>query len=206
MRKRVLALGALAGLAAGCAPVPPAQQDVPLDAPHTPTAQLGARAVHHWNVLAADVAAHVADRLREWPAGQHPIHVEMAPQATGFQRGFRELLVTHLVERGMAVSTEPTGLRLRALTQLVQHHAGAAPTEGVQRLTEDVQVRRNATLDAASSGAPMRTEVLVVTSLENEGRVLVRTSDVYTIAQMDAPLYLHPAAAPAPLKTWRVVP
>ena len=147
---------------------------------------------------------HVADRLRAWPAGQHPIHVEMAPQASDFQRGFRELLVTHLVERGIAVTTEPAALRLRASTQLVQHHAGAASAAPLQRLAEGVYVQRNATY--ADASVPMRTEVLVVTSLESEGRVLVRTSDVYTIAQPDAPLYQRPAAAPGHLTTWRVVP
>ena len=102
------------------------------------------------------------------------------------------------------VTTEPAALRLRASTQLVQHHAGAASAAPLQRLAEGVYVQRNATY--ADASVPMRTEVLVVTSLESEGRVLVRTSDVYTIAQPDAPLYQRPAAAPGPLTTWRVVP
>lgn len=204
MRNRVLAFCVLAGLAAGCAPLPTAPHGATPEGAHAPTEQQAVNAVRQWDVLAADVAAHVADRLRAWPAGQHPIHVEMAPQASDFQRGFRELLVTHLVERGIAVTTEPAALRLRASTQLVQHHAGAASAAPLQRLAEGVYVRRNATY--ADASVPMRTEVLVVTSLESEGRVLVRTSDVYTIAQPDAPLYQRPAAAPGPLTTWRVVP
>ena len=204
MRNRVLAFCVLAGLAAGCAPLPTAPHGATPEGAHAPTEQQAVNAVRQWDVLAADVAAHVADRLRAWPAGQHPIHVEMAPQASDFQRGFRELLVTHLVERGIAVTTEPVALQLRASSQLVQHHAGAASAAPLQRLAEGVYVRRNAT--HADASVPMRTEVLVVTSLESEGRVLVRTSDVYTIAQPDAPLYQRPAAAPGPLTTWRVVP
>ena len=119
MRNRVLAFCVLAGLAAGCAPLPTAPHGATLEGAHAPTEQQAVNAVRQWDVLAADVAAHVADRLRAWPAGQHPIHVEMAPQASDFQRGFRELLVTHLVERGIAVTTEPVALRLRASTQLV---------------------------------------------------------------------------------------
>lgn len=210
MRNRVLAACALALLAAGCAPLPAAQQDVPLDVAHAPSTQKTARAVHHWDVLAADVAAHVAVRLREWPEGQHPIHVAVAPHESGFNRGFRELLVTRLVELGIAVSTEPTAVNLQVKTQLVQHHAGAAPTGGGLRLAEGVQVRRDAAgVEPAATWEqvhPMRTEVLVVTSLEHEGRALVRTSDMYSIAQADAPLYLPRPPAPVTVRTWQVVP
>ncbi|WP_230681730.1 hypothetical protein [Paracidovorax cattleyae] len=61
---------------------------------------------------------------------------------------------------------------------------------------------------------PARTEILVTTSLESEGRYLARTSDVYFIDQADAALYLPPPAplaspslaGPAPaVKTWQVV-
>ena len=202
MRNRVPVALALLLAATGCATAPP---DVPLDVAHAPSMQKSARAVHHWDVLAADVAAHVADRLREWPQGRHLVHVAAPPHASGFDKGFRELLVTQLVERGIAVGTEPAGVRLQVITQLVQHHADAPPTGGLP-LAEGVWVQRGAAGagPAVEQGHPMRTEILVVTSLESEGRMLVRTSDVYSIAQADAPLYQ--ARMPAPAKTWRVVP
>lgn len=203
-KNRIPAAAALALLAAGCASVP---ADVPQEALHAPSAQKTSRALHHWNVLAADVAAHVAGRLSDWPPDRHPLHVEVAPQASGFDQGFRELLVTQLVERGVAVAAAPSDVRLHVATRLVQHHADAPLVSHGEWLADGVRVHRGAG-EAHDGDGPLRSEVLVVTSLESEGRILVRTSDMYTIAQDDAPLYLPPRPAPAtaPLKTWRVTP
>jgi len=218
------ALAVAAALLGGCAQVrtDDAAADVPQVVPHAPLLQQSTRALQHWNVLAGDVAAHVAARLRDWPAGEYPMQIVAEPGASGFERGLRELLATQLVERGVAVSTEPQELRLRVLTQLVQHHAGA-PLQGVaaQQLEHGVRVWRGVaqSWEAAGEGLPMRTEVLVITSLERAGQVLVRTSDMYSVPQADAPLYQNrtpataAAAGTAPgaaqqgaLRQWKVVP
>lgn len=203
-KPRIVVAAAFALLAAGCVSAP---ADVPQVGWHTPSAQKTSRALHHWNVLAADVAAHVAGRLRDWPPGKHPLYVEAAPQASGFDHGLRELLVTQLVERGVAVAAAPSDVRLRVATRLVQHHADAPLVSHGEWLADGVRVYRD-TDGARVDEGPLRTEVLVITSLESEGRVLVRTSDMYTIAQDDAALYLPPRPAPGtgPLKTWRVTP
>lgn len=208
----MLALGALAVLVAGCA----RPLDVPEDEAHAVSAQKTSRAVHHWDVMAADVAAHVADRLREWPPGEHPIHVVVGPAESEFNTGFRQLLVTRLVERGITLSTEPTANVLKVDTQLVQHHAGAPATSSGMRLTGNVQVVRSPAGYVPVSpvawvpAGPLRTEILVTTSLERESRFLVRTSSVYSIPQDDAELYQArlpvPLPAPTPVKTWRVTP
>lgn len=219
---------------AGCAAPP----DLPQPRAHAPSEQKTARAVHHWDVLAADVAARTAARLREWPAGSHPIHVVPAAGAGedgGFGTGFRTLLVTHLVERGLTLSTQPSGVRLAVGVQVVQHVA--PPGDGARPvlLGEGVSVARNASMEngdyawapAASATSPAeamrpvpgrqalargpaRTEILVTTSLESEDRYLARTSDVYFIDQADAALYLPAPAAPVgpppvAVKTWQVV-
>ncbi|MVT36940.1 hypothetical protein GO497_04635 [Acidovorax citrulli] len=225
-----------AGLA-GCAAPP----DLPQPVVHAPSTQKTARAVHHWDVLAADVAARTAVKLREWPAGAHPIYVVPAaadgPDVPGFVAGFRTLLITHLVERGLALSTQPSGVRLAVDVQLVQHVA--PPGEGGRPvlLGDGVRVARDASMEngdyllaaqpvavpAAARSTPQglarvpaRTEILVTTSLESEGRYLARTSDVYFIDQADAAVYLPPASraagypaaagsAPAAVRTWQVV-
>ncbi|WCM94693.1 hypothetical protein M5C99_08300 [Acidovorax sp. NCPPB 2350] len=229
-RGLLAALGCAAWLAGCAAPPPP---DLPQPQAHEPSTQKTARAVHHWDVLAADVAARTASRLRDWPSGAHPIYVVPAEgEGGGFGPGFRTLLVTHLVERGLAVSTQPSGVRLVVGVQLVQHVAlpgtGARPV----LLGEGVSVARNASMEngdyllaataapvvaptaAASRQAlargPARTEILVTTSLEGEDRYLARTSDVYFIDQADAALYLPapPASVgppPVAVKTWQVV-
>ncbi|MDA8450647.1 hypothetical protein M5C97_16645 [Acidovorax sp. NCPPB 3859] len=224
-----------AGLA-GCA-VP---ADLPQPVAHAPSTQKTARAVHHWDVLAADVAERTAVKLREWPSGAHLIYVVPAsdgPDVPGFVAGFRTLLITHLVERGLALSTQPSGVRLAVDVQLVQHVAppgyGARPV----LLGDGVRVARDASMEngdyllaaqpqpvpAATRSTPQgllrvpaRTEILVTTSLESEGRYLARTSDVYFIDQADAALYLPPPPVPlappavgipatAGVRTWQVV-
>lgn len=214
-----LGVGALLG---GCAG--PSQGDAQLDVPqvvaHAPLFQKSTRALQHWNVLAGDVATHLAQSLSDWPKGSYPMQLTLEPGASGFERGLHELLLTQLVEHGLAVSTAPQELRLRVYTQVVQHHAnaplvGAAP----QELAHGVRVWRG--VDGGSSAArvmpgddaPMRSEILVITSLERAGEVLVRTSDMYSIAQADVPLYqnrgAHTAGADAgsgALRQWQVVP
>ncbi|RYF26831.1 MAG: hypothetical protein EOO33_06370 [Comamonadaceae bacterium] len=207
-----LAACASLALVAGCS----FTSDLPEGQAHPVSTQKTSRAVHHWDVMADDVATHVADRLREWPAGEHPIHVVVGPDESGFNTGFRQLLVTRLVERGLALSTEPTAVLLKVDTQLVQHHAGAAPTSSGMRLADNVQVVRSPMgyVPAAApmwvSTGPMRTEILVTTSLERDQRYLVRTSSVYSIPQDDAALYQArvpaPVPQPTPVKTWRVTP
>lgn len=198
----------------GCVAPP---QDVPAPADHAPSTQKTARAAHHWDVLAASVAAQVADRLREWPAGEHPMHVALLPDESGFGRGFTQLLVTRLVERGLAVTTEPAALRLQVTTQLVQHHAGAAPvSNGLWRADGVRPDYAQGLLPPDPAAGALRTEILVTTSLERDQRVLVRTSDVMTIAQDDAALYQTRAQQPAAgaavggaaptMRVWRVVP
>ncbi|GEM_PF-441784 len=263
LRPSLALLLCAAGLA-GCAAPP----DLPQPQTHAPSTQKTARAVHHWDVLAADVAARTAAKLREWPAGAHPIYVTPVEEpggVPGFGAGFRSLLITHLVERGLTIATQPSDVRLAVGVQLVQHVA--PPGDGARPvlLGEGVRVARDASMEngdyllawappasspAAVAGAatgvvpmtvssgtvtgvvvgapdaarpvavqrlapgPARTEVLVTTSLEGEGRYLARTSDVYSIDQADAVLYLPALPAPppavgpppAPVKTWQVVP
>ncbi len=267
LRPSLALLLCAAGLA-GCAAPP----DLPQPQAHAPSTQKTARAVHHWDVLAADVAARTAAKLREWPAGAHPIYVTPVEEpggVPGFGAGFRSLLITHLVERGLTMATQPSDVRLAVGVQLVQHVA--PPGDGARPvlLGEGVRVARDASMEngdyllawappgpapVALSGAgaggatgvvpatvssgtvasvvlgapdaarpvvvqrlasgPARTEVLVTTSLESEGRYLARTSDVYSIDQADAALYLPALPAPppamgpppAPVKTWQVVP
>ncbi|WCM86958.1 hypothetical protein [Acidovorax sp. NCPPB 3576] len=197
-----------AALLAGCA-----APDLPRDEAHAPSTQKTARAVQHWDVLARDVADRTVVRLRDWPPGEYPIYLVPA-QGDGFDAGFRSLLMTRLVERGLTVSTQPTGVRMAVSTQVVQHQGGGVNAPPRVRLSEGVAVVRDASgayvpaPDVLLASGPARTEILVTTSIESDERVLARTSDVYSIDQGDVALYLPrvPAVAATPVKTWRVVP
>lgn len=106
----------LALLGAGCAGL-----DVPEDSRHAPSSQKTLRAVHHWDVLAQDMASRIADKTRDWPAGQHPIYVASKAD-TRFNHGFRKLLMARLADLGVTVSTEPTtAVHLVVEAQVVQH-------------------------------------------------------------------------------------
>lgn len=83
-----------ATLLAGCGTL-----DVPRADNHPATGQKKARAVHHWDVLAGDVAARVAEKIASWPAGEYPIHVTVADKSS-FNAGFLKLLTVHLLNRG----------------------------------------------------------------------------------------------------------
>lgn len=96
--------------------------DVPRADNYPATGQKKARAVHHWDVLAEDVAARIAARLIEWPPGQHPIYISV-PDHSSFNQGFVKLLRVRLLDRGVALSTMPTDVELEVQTQVVQHVA-----------------------------------------------------------------------------------
>ncbi|MGB6101308.1 MAG: hypothetical protein WBG44_10575 [Comamonas sp.] len=167
---------AAAGWLAGCA----ALDSYPV------TGQKKVHAIHHWDVIAQDVATRVAERIASWPQGEHPIHVSAA-EPSEFNEGFVKLLRVHLLDRGVALSVTPSAVELRVQTQLVDP-AG-----------------RGARGDAA--GGPTRTEVLVTTTLTNEDLYLTGTADMYYIERADAALYVPPPPPPpAPVvKTWKVV-
>ncbi|MBY0454973.1 MAG: hypothetical protein K2Q11_08865 [Burkholderiaceae bacterium] len=224
-----LPLLAVAALAGGCSTL-----DIPRADNYPATGQKKARAVHHWDVLADDVAQRIAEKIGDWPAGEYPIYIPPAGDS-GFNLGFRKLLITRLVDRGITVSTHPTAVELAFDAQIVQHYAPVSNSLQMPftRLAAGVAVARDwhlyaqsttsvvtsalaagALLDAsllatngAAAGGPTRTEVLITTSLESGQRYLARTADVYYIEADDTPLYAlpPPLPAPTPLKTWRVV-
>ncbi|MBY0409532.1 MAG: hypothetical protein K2Q97_05240 [Burkholderiaceae bacterium] len=231
-----LGCAGLLAFVAGCSTL-----DVPRADNYPATDQKKARAVHHWDVLADDVAARIDGKIKAWPVGEYPIHVAMPATDTSFNNGFRKLLITRLLDRGVTLSTEPTAVMLAFETQVVQHPSpvdNAVPMPWT-RLALGVGVARDWYLfrqstssmvvgaaalgvladatqyatNGAAAGGPTRTEVLITTSLESEGRYLASTADVYYVEQDDSALYKMkpplapplPAPPPTLVKTWRVV-
>ena len=216
-------------LSAGCSTL-----DVPRADNYPASGQKKVRAVHHWDVLADDVATRIAFKITEWPPGEHPIYLALPPQGA-FNQGFRKLLIARLLEHGVVLSTEPVAVQLHLDSQIVQHEAAVHNRVDLPytRLAAGVAVARDIAvhaqsaasgigaglvlglaLDAAqqhtqgtAAGGPTRTEVLVTTSLESGGRYLASTADMYYIDRADAMLYLSAPAPipPTPLTTWQVV-
>jgi len=199
-------------LMAGCSSL-----DVPRADNYPATDQKKARAVHHWDVLADDVASRIAGKISAWPAGEYPIYVAPFAGDTSFNNGFRKLLITRLLDRGVTLSTQPVAVTLTFETQLVQHEARVVSMGPMPwtRLALGVGVARDwhlyhqsagsmlggivalgaitdltqYAISGAAAGGPTRTEVLITTSLESADRYLARTADVYYIEQDDSGLY-----------------
>lgn len=109
---------ALALLAAGCSNL-----DVPRANNYPASDQKKARAVHHWDVLAEDVASQVSATLNTLGVAK-TIYVEAPTEKTEFNKAFASLVTTQLVRKGLQVSTKPSGTTLlRFDTQVVQHHS-----------------------------------------------------------------------------------
>ena len=209
-------------MAGGCSTL-----DVPRADNYSATGQKKARAVHHWDVLADDVAGRIAGKISDWPPDEYPIYIVPATDSD-FNQGFRKLLITRLLDRGLYLSTEPTDVVLTFDAQVVVHPdpVSNAVQLPVTALAAGVAVARDAfsyrhssasglaaglaigaaldvhrlVIDGLAAGGPTRTEVLITTSMEGGGRYLARTADVYYIAPHDVTLYMDRVLpAPPPL-------
>lgn len=200
--------------------------DVPRADNYPVSSQQKARAAHHWDVLAADVATRIAEKTQNRISTDQAIYVVPATDSA-FDKGFRNLLITRLVEKGIPVAVRPGSLRLNIETQVIKHNsnAGNAIQYPMTTLAAGIAVARDLTfshaaatysliglgaaaaldstnlaLNGKASGGPTRTEVLVTTSLESANQYLARTSDLYYIEREDSALYAIDA-----MKTWEVV-
>lgn len=219
-----LSLLLAASLLAGCVS---ASLDVPRADNYPASDQKKARSVHHWDVLAEDVAGRIVEKLQKHHEMQRAIYV--APSTdSAFNQSFRNLLITRLLDKGVQVATRPGTLNVTFETQVIKHNSKVS--NGIQMpltaLAAGVAVARDLTfkhtataytlsalgvasvLDASqlalhgpAAGGPTQTEVLITTSLSSDARYLARTSDVYYIERSDSGLYSSPESS----KTWKVV-
>lgn len=104
--------------------------DIPR-AQHYPVSdQFKARAVHHWNLLADDVAERIAVSAQgESNAATGAYHLQTS-SATPFQKAFSSLLLTRLVNKGVPMATLPLDgeqphARIRFDVQVVEHSSAA---------------------------------------------------------------------------------
>lgn len=187
--------------------------DIPQGAVHPETSQKRVRAVHHWDVLAHDVAGQVAAKVAHWPADQHPIFVEVQGQS-GFEKGFRQLLMTQLVDKGVNLSTTPVPVTLNVAVQVVQHPSGADPHSAARWLVaHDVAVARGLAVAGANLDANANVDVNVTAAVNPPpsgamasvagaapiaGAAPVSQSMVTPVQVMPLPLSSKPAAAGMP--------
>ena len=127
-RVRVVLCAGLIGLGlsqTGCS-----HTDIPRAQQYPVSDQYKARAVHHWNLLADDVAERIAAAaLPDTSQSTGAYHLQ-ASSATPFQKAFSSLLLTRLVNKGVPMATLPVDgeqshARIRFDVQVVEHSSAA---------------------------------------------------------------------------------
>lgn len=178
------------------------------------------QAVHHWNVLANDLANKINNELIRSDFLDTPIYVEQMcggktsscedGKISDFNEAFRDLLITELVNFGVPASAEPSSgtIRVEYKVQLVQHRADRIRTiqPGViTALTAAVSVLRNAApevlaialaagVDYANTAYARKTdmEAIITTSMMLKKSYFFRSTDIYYINDADLHHYHRP--------------
>jgi hypothetical protein len=212
----------LALLAGGCA------SQLPLATNHPLTTQKKIRASHHWDVIADDVANQtlVASLKKSGGFSGRTLYVQAPTDNTPFNKAFRNFLITRMVNRGMPVSNSKEGaLEVQYELQLVRHHSSrythtpgslTALTAGIAVIRDVIDSGSIPTLLGLSaladwglgyySGGPTQLELIITTSVLNNGTYGLRKSDVYYIQDADSDLFME-ALEPSeqPVKQWQIV-
>ena len=196
---RGLTVAALLGGLAGCAQWAPSPQLAP------PEDQQIMESVAHWKGLARTIAAKAQEAdagSQAAGSGTSGYFVRAAspdgPCATGgcpsgFQKGFRKLLKTALLAKGIPVTRDPgSNLVLEYDVQTVRHSWDSA--DSPFRSEEAADVGPDAFLRDAA-------EVLVTTSFLRNDRYVLRSSDIFYVREAEAFQY-QPGQQRAPREEW----
>lgn len=177
---------------AGCAAQVPVAESYPV------SYQKMDKASHHWDVLAADVAAQTQASLAKHDyLNGRPLYVAPSMEKTVFNQAFASLLASRLVNGGLPVSPNPAGaVAIRYETQVVKFNSerhypgGETPMDGG---SGHFVVR------------PSRTELIVTTFISEGDRFVMRRSDIHYLENVDSSLFVEQASRESQLKTWKVV-
>lgn len=200
--------------------------DVPRADNYPSSSQQKMRSLHHWDILATDLATQLTPRLPQ----DLPVNIVFEGDNSVFGKGLRTLLMSRLSERGVVFSTDAAAIRLEIDTQVVRHAmprpdssfrfttlgAGIAVLRelvthspissdtfnanviGGGIIADAVRMARQGRAD----GGPTGTELLVSTVLRDNTRALAHTADIYYIEQTDAAMYRQGDLS---MKSWGVV-
>lgn len=212
---RAVTATAIAGLLAtlaGCANSP-----IPLAQNFELTSQHKVRSAGHWDLVSKDVVAQTATTLDKVGAGATPVYVLLPARASAFDRGFREFLITQMVQSGKQVLTAPSpqALEVSYQTQVVRHNSprphfipggftmlagGLMAAYGLRNEHLDMQLvaalAGTGALDYANSinsGGPTATELILTTTVTRGGQYVARKTDVYYLENADMPLFVNTA-------------
>lgn len=174
------------------------------------------QAAHHWELLAQDVAGRVV--AEQGTLGTGGVYVQ--PTAGVFGEAFANLVKTELVRNGVAVTSAPANAAVLAVdVQLIRHrakwphranrmHPGfwtgvATIVRLADNVTKNMIIPAGVAADMLDGSMTTLTEheVVITTSLDKDGRCLMRQSDIYYVNDADRMQY----AKGTPAKTLEVV-
>jgi hypothetical protein len=201
-------------LATGCA------SEVAIPTTYPLTGQHKLKSAHHWDVIAKDVAQQAASSLTKNNLSSTAVMVSTQQPDAPFQTGFRNFLITHLVDLNQPVAQKNAEIEVQFETQVVRHASerqASVPGE-LTVLTAGILVARNAALHWSNNSVGVgalalagladwgkgyttglsKTEVIVTTSVTRKGQFLMRKTDVYYLDDADGSLFEQ-------MKQWRVV-
>jgi len=200
------AVAGAAVLLAGCGSAPiPLAKNFPL------TEQHKVRSAGHWELVARDVVTQTRAMVGGADA---PMYVALPQGASAFDRGFREFLITGLVQSGASVHDQPgVGLEVSYNAQVVRHRSarphfipgvytmlagGVMAAYGLRHSHLDAQLAAGLGLAVAAdyansiyTGGPTNTELILTTTVMRDGQYVARKTDVYYLENADAPLFVR---------------
>lgn len=215
--KKILAVTILSALIIGCASK---NSEYPRATMHPYSKQQKMQAAEHWNVLAENEAKLIVEKLPDSPL----IYISCSSNAgcgertgriTPFSEAYTQLLTTHLVNSGAAVtiSDEPNSLLLEYHVQVITHKdRGGLPVTKPGELTAGATAAYTIYQAAENWSKPglvavpivigtdlyryhkeetsvSNSEVLVTTTIRDGNRILVSDSRVYYFNAGDASHY-----------------
>ena len=213
---RAISLAVLAGAVAtmvGCANRAP----IPLAENFELTVQPKVRSAGHWELVSRDVVAQTLATLdKAGVAPGTPLYVALPPNPSAFDVGFRDFLITKLVQSGATVQQMPgQTLDVTYHAQVVRHNserphfipgqftmitAGLMAAYGLRHEHLDAQMLGALGLAVAAdygasvnSGGPTNTEMILTTTVARGGQYLARKTDVYYLENADTPLFMRPS-------------
>ena len=194
-------------LSVGCA------SRVPIAVNHPLTTQKKAKAAHHWDVLADDIAQQTQAAAFGPNSALHDKPLYIQPQGnSSFDTAFRNFLITRMVARGLPVTSNAAeGVTVGYETQLLRHDSSrythlpgtlTALAAGIWVIRDMVGTAASSVLPATLgltgladyalgqyAGEATHTELIVTTSILKDSRYLLRKTDIYYIEDADTDLF-----------------
>jgi hypothetical protein len=207
-------------------PPEPLLSEAPLPKLFPLTTQEKIQAVHHWDLIAGHTAGLVKNGLQaSYPRRVRAIYV--APSGvTPFEKAFHALLITHLFEEGLSVSNDPKdNLILSFDIELVKHptrligidsdvydalgpglivRTGPPVPEARKDASRDYLVSRTTRLSNETGDHVFtlpENEIILTTSLTQNGSYMMRKSSIYYIDDPEWWQYVQKADVTYPPQT-----